>query len=202
MNTVIIRTPYDTPYADGSIGFKTSSIKAAVEFLAIGQEYYFDDASDAGMVAVIEAALPAAIAQLKAEQEALRAKGAVEGAAQKAAMADLVGRINTATESLKNSTVADVSAAYKAFSAENAAIRGIADYDGDKALAKLLALTTAVKSSDLESLIIGALKKGAATYEQIAKELAIDEFEVSRKLSGMLHRKTVTKDKREKYSLV
>lgn len=202
MNTVTIRTPYDTPYADGSIGFKTSSIKAAVEFLATGQEYYFDDGSDAGMVAVIEAALPAAIAQLKYEQEKLRADGAVKAIAQKAAMADLVSRINAATESLKNAPVETVSAAYKAFAAENAILKGIADYDGDKALAKLLALTTAVKSSDLESLIIGTLKKGAATCEQIAKELAIDEFEVMKKLCGMLHRKTVLRDKRQRYSLV
>lgn len=202
MATVTIRTPYDTPYGDGSIGFKTSSIKAAVEFLAIGQEYYFADGSDAALIAVIEAALPAAIAQLKSEQEALRAKGEVKVAAQKAAMADLVSRINAATESLKNAPVETVSAAYKAFAAENAILKGIADYDGDKALAKLLALTTAIKGSDLESLIIGVLKSGAATCEQIANSLAIDEFEVMKKLGGMLHRKTVLRDKRQRYSLV
>ena len=66
MNTIIIRTPYDA-----GVPFKTSSVKAAVEFLLHKPQYHIE--ASASIVTAIEAALPFAREQNAAERAAIKA---------------------------------------------------------------------------------------------------------------------------------
>ena len=66
MNTITIRTPYDA-----GVPFKTSSVKAAVEFLVHQPQY--DIEAESSIVAAIEAALPFAREQNAAERAAIQA---------------------------------------------------------------------------------------------------------------------------------
>ena len=66
MNTITIRTPYDA-----GVPFKTSSVKAAVEFLVHKPQY--DIEAESSIVAAIEAALPFAREQNAAERAAIQA---------------------------------------------------------------------------------------------------------------------------------
>lgn len=204
MATVTIRQQFDTPDGHGNIGTKTSSIKAALELLALGQEFYFEAGSDASMIAAINAALPFAISAKSEEIAKNRAIGAVAESARKAAMAALIEKINAAVATLKDTK--EVSKAHIALSGEYAALRqqdnGFSNIDAENALKALLELTSAVKSDDLEAMIFCALKNAPSTYEQMAAKLGIDEFKVSRKMAGMAQRKVISVNRRGIYSLV